>query len=139
MNEHLRDRIHRKLETLSDERGYQVLDFIEFLESKYAERQPPGENVFTRLTDSVEDMLRAGRVSATVIAETMGFLNRASNVLNGALAAGRSVADDVIRTVTPPGGTPSQLGPGKDEAGSADEDWREALNREEARRRNGQT
>ena len=28
----------RKLETLSDERGYQVLDFVEYLESKYAER-----------------------------------------------------------------------------------------------------
>ena len=38
MNEHLRDRILRKLETLSDERGYQVLDYVEFLESRYAER-----------------------------------------------------------------------------------------------------
>ena len=28
MNEHLRDRILRKLETLSDERGYQVLDYV---------------------------------------------------------------------------------------------------------------
>ena len=31
----------RKLETMSDERGYQVLDYVEFLESKYAERQSP--------------------------------------------------------------------------------------------------
>jgi hypothetical protein len=115
MNEHLRDRILRKLDTLSDERGYQVLDFVEFLESKYAERQSPQANVFTRLTESVEDKLRAGRVSATVIAETMGFLNRASNVLNGAMAAGKSVADgamaagksvadDVVRGVKGTGG-----------------------------------
>ena len=85
MNEHLRDRILRRLETLSDERGYQILDYVEFLESKYAERQSPQANVFTRLTESVEDKLRAGRVSASVIAETMGFLNRASNVLNTAM------------------------------------------------------
>jgi len=39
MNEHLRDRILRKMETLSDERGYQVLDYVEFLESRYAERR----------------------------------------------------------------------------------------------------
>jgi hypothetical protein len=85
MNEHLRDRILRKLETLADDRGYQVLDYVEYLESKYAERQSPQANVFTRLTESVEDKLRAGRVSASVISETMGFLNRASNVLNTAM------------------------------------------------------
>jgi LmbE family N-acetylglucosaminyl deacetylase len=100
MNEHLRDRILRKLDTLSDDRGYQVLDYVEFIESKYAERQSPQANVFTRLTESVEDKLRAGRVSASVIAETMGFLNRASNVLNSAMAAGKSVADDVVRGVS---------------------------------------
>lgn len=100
MNEHLRDRILRRIEALSDERGYQLLDYVEFLESKYAERQSPGANVFTRLTESVEDKLRAGRVSASVIAETMGFLNRASNVLNGAMAAGKTVADGVVKGVS---------------------------------------
>ncbi|HEU4989282.1 MAG: hypothetical protein KGL93_12745 [Gemmatimonadota bacterium] len=98
MNEHLRERILRKLDTLSDERGYQVLDYVEFLESKYAERQSP-DNVFTRLTETVEDKLRAGRVSASVIAETMGFLNRATNVLNGAMAAGKAAADEVVKGV----------------------------------------
>lgn len=91
MNEHLRDRIMRRLDGLSDDRGYQVLDYVEFLDSKYAERQSPGANVFTKLTEAVEDKLRAGRVSATVIAEMMGVLNRASGVLNGALAAAGEV------------------------------------------------
>lgn len=95
MNEHLRDRIQRKIEALSDERGYQILDYIEFLESKYAERQNPQGNAFTRFTEAVEDRLRAGKVSAAAIAETMGLLNRAANVLNGAVAAGRSVATDI--------------------------------------------
>jgi hypothetical protein len=95
MNEHLRERILRKLESLSDERGYHVLDYVEFLESKYAERQQP-QNAFTRLSEAVEGRLRAGKVSATAIAETMGLLNRAANVLNGAVAAGRSVANDIV-------------------------------------------
>ena len=99
MNEHLRDRILRKIETLTDERGYQVLDYVEFLESKFAERQAP-DNVFTRLTEAVEDKLRAGKVSASVISETMGFLNRASGVLSGAMAAGKSVADEMVKGVT---------------------------------------
>ena len=53
MNEHLRDRILRKLETLSDERGYQVLDYVEFLESRYAERQSQNANTFTRFTEAI--------------------------------------------------------------------------------------
>ena len=110
MNEHLRERIIRKLDSLTDERGYQVLDFVEFLESKFAERQNPQGNAFTRFTEAVEDRLRAGRVSASAIAETMGLLNRAANVLNGAVAAGKSVASDIVNvaqsaTVRGSGGT----------------------------------
>ena len=35
-NEFLRDRIQRRLANLPDERLYQVLDFVEFLETKYS-------------------------------------------------------------------------------------------------------
>ena len=104
MNEHLRERINRKLDTLTDERGYQVLDYIEFLESKYAERQNPAGNAFTKFTEAVEDRLRAGKVSASAIAETMGLLNKAANVLNGVAAAGKSVATDMMNVAQNVGG-----------------------------------
>ncbi len=111
MNEHLRERIMRKLDTLSDERGYQILDYVEFLESRYAERQQSGATSFTRFTEAVEDRLRAGKVSATTIAEAMGLMNRAANVLNGALAAGRSVANDIVTaTTTRTGSSPQAPG-----------------------------
>ncbi|HEX8945264.1 MAG TPA: hypothetical protein VF785_19160 [Gemmatimonadaceae bacterium] len=108
MNEHLRDRILRKLETLSDERGYQVLDYVEFLESRYAERPAPSANTFTRFTEAIEDKLRAGKVSASAIAETVGFMNRAANVLNNALETGKNMANELVNTTrgsstTPPG------------------------------------
>src|SRR5919107_3551485 len=96
MNQFLRERILRKLDTLSDERAYQVLDFVEFLESKYAERQSPSANVFQRFAETVEDKLRAGRVSAATISETMGLMNKAMGVLSGVTAAGKSVANDII-------------------------------------------
>jgi hypothetical protein len=95
MNEHLRERIIRKLESLSDERGYQVLDYVEFLESRYAEKTSTA-SAFTRFSEAVEDRLRAGKVSATTIAEAMGLMNRAAGVLNGALAAGKSMANDLV-------------------------------------------
>ena len=108
MNQHLRERINRKLDTLSDERAYQILDFIEFLESKYAVRQNP-DNVFTRFADTVEDGLRAGRIPATAIAESMNLMNKAMGVLNGVAAAGKSVASDIVATAREAGKQVSDL------------------------------
>jgi hypothetical protein len=112
MNEHLRQRILRRLEGLPDDRGYQILDYVEFLETKYAERAAPAPaNVFTKFTDAVEDRLRAGRVSATAIAETVGLMNRAANVLNGAMQATKSMANELasvpgsLRQAAAPGPT----------------------------------
>ena len=100
MNDHLRDRLLRKLETLADERGYQVLDYVEFLESRYATKPEASANVLTRFAETVEDTLRAGKVSASAISETMSFMNKAMGVLNGVAAAGKSVVSDVSGTVT---------------------------------------
>ena len=116
MNPILRDRILRRLDTLSDERGYQVLDYVEFLESKYAEKAPSPVSLLQRFTEGVEDRLRTGGVSASTVVETMGLLNRAAGVLGGVAAAGMSVASDVAtaatdvaagvqRSFTPPPGT----------------------------------
>jgi hypothetical protein len=101
-NPYLRERIMRKLDTLSNERLYQVLDYVEFLESRYAERQPPAASVFQRFTDGLEDTLRAGRVSADTIAQTMSLMNRAMGVLSGVAAAGKSVASDMVSAASRP-------------------------------------
>src|SRR4051812_17185038 len=124
MNAHLRERILRKLDALSDERAYQVLDYVEFLQSRYSERQAPQGNAFTRFTEAVEDRLRAGKVSAAAIAETMGLLNRAANVLNGAVAAGKSVASDLVSvaqsaTARPSGTTAATSPPAKASPGNS--------------------
>ncbi|MEA3247200.1 MAG: hypothetical protein U9Q74_13695 [Gemmatimonadota bacterium] len=86
----------RKLDALSDERVYQVLDYIEFLESRYAEVKPAPPGVFQRFAEGVEDTMRAGKVSATTVAETMSLLSKAMGVLGGVAAAGKSVASDLV-------------------------------------------
>ena len=110
MNSVLRDRIVRKLDALPDERVYAVLDFIEFLESKYAARQATSPNVFQRFAEGMEDTMRAGRVSAATIGETMNYLSKAMGVLSGAVAAGKSVATDVLDAATRPVPRPPEGG-----------------------------
>ena len=96
MSQYVRDRIARKLDTLSDERLYQVLDYVEFLETKYAEKQASPVNVFTRFAEGVEDKLRAGGVAASTVTEAMGFLNKAMGVLNGVTQSTVAVGRDVV-------------------------------------------
>jgi hypothetical protein len=99
MHPHLRDRILKKLETMGDERAYQVLDYAEFLESKYAAPTALQPSLLDRFTDGVEDTLRAGKVSATAVAETMSLLNKAVGVLGGVAEAGKSVASSAVGVV----------------------------------------
>lgn len=96
MHPHLRDRILKKLESMGDDRAYQVLDYAEFLESKYAEPSTPQKSLLERFSGGVEDTLRAGKVSATAVAETMSLLNKAMGVLGGVAEAGKSVASSAV-------------------------------------------
>ena len=99
MHPHLRDRILRKLETLGDDRAYQILDYAEFLESKYVAPTAPAPSILERFTGGVEDTLRAGRVSATAVAETMSLLNKAMGVLGGVAEAGKNAASSAVGVV----------------------------------------
>ncbi len=98
MNPYVRDRINRRLDTLNDERLYQVLDYVEFLESKYAEKPAPVTNVFQQFTDGVEDTLRAGGLAAGTVVEAVGFLNKAMGVLTNVAQTTKAVATDVVST-----------------------------------------
>jgi len=101
MNEFLKKRIERKLEGLGDERAYQVLDYIEFLESKYASQPAEPPTTFQKLAETVEDTLRAGRVSATAIKGTMDAMSAAGRMMSGLAAAGKAVVDEVTGAEPP--------------------------------------
>ena len=100
MNDLLKQRILRALDTLPDERAYQVLDFVEFLESKYAERQRP-TGFLAKITETVEDTMRAGKLPLQAISGTMGLMDSATKVMKGLAAAGQAVVDEAISATQP--------------------------------------
>ena len=112
MNEFLRKRIERKLETLSEERVYQVLDYIEFLESRYAERTTQEPSPLQKLAERVEDTLRAGRASASAIKGTMDAMSAASRLMGGLTAAGKAVVNEVAGGNKPPAAITPEKPPG---------------------------
>jgi len=96
MNDLLRQRITRLLESLDDEKAYQVLDYAEFLTSKYAERaQPTG--LLAKITSTVENTMRAGKLPIQAISGTMGLMDSAAKVMKGLAAAGQAVVDEAVK------------------------------------------
>ena len=95
MNELLWKRIERKLAALPDDRVYQVLDFVEFLEARYAVQNAAAASPFQKLAETVEDTLRAGRVPVNAIKSTMDAMAGASRMMSGLAAAGKAVVDEV--------------------------------------------
>ena len=96
MNDVLAERVRRKLETLPEEQAYQVLDYIEFLESKYAQRAA-GAPAFQKVAETLEDTLRAGRVPVNIIRGTMDAVGKAGRFLEGLAAAGKAAVEDATK------------------------------------------
>jgi len=93
VNDVLNERIRRKLDTMTDEQAYQVLDYVEFLESKYSQRGA-GAPAFQKVAETLEDTMRAGRVPITIIRGTMDAVGKAGKFLEGLAAAGKAAVEE---------------------------------------------
>ena len=101
MKDHLKERIIRSIESLSDERGYQVLDYVEFLESKYGERVAP-TGILAQISDRVEDTMRAGKLPLDAISGTVKIFGGATKVMSGLASAAQAVVDETSRALSTP-------------------------------------
>ncbi len=94
MDQLLKERIIRRLDNLPNDKAYQVLDYVEFLESKFGSRSGQASTL-EKLADRVEDTLRAGRVSVSAIKGTRDVLDAAGRVMQGLAEAGRTVVNEL--------------------------------------------
>ena len=91
MHDILRERIWRKLEVLPEQQLYEVLDYIEFLESKYAADRARRPDTFQRFAERLEDSMRMRSVAPKVITGTIGLFGTAQKVIRGVTDAGRDI------------------------------------------------
>jgi hypothetical protein len=101
MHDVLRERLARHLDALPEEQLYQVLDYIEFLSSKYARDQvrPPSSSL-QRFGERLEDKLRGQRLGISAIRGTMTAMGTADRFMSGIADAGRSFIRDVTGPAT---------------------------------------
>ncbi len=91
MEDVTRKRIMRLLETLPEERLYQVLDYIEFLEIKEAREVSRRPDAFQRFAERVEDQMRLRSVAPRAMKGTMRLMSTAGRVLDGVRDLGQDV------------------------------------------------
>ena len=96
MHDVLHNRVLRKIESLPEEQIYQILDYIEFLESKYSpaamEKQASG---FQRLGEGIEDGLRKRSFNPSNLREAFQVIAAADRALSGVAKAGRKMLGEL--------------------------------------------
>ena len=95
MHDTLRRRILRRLETLPENKLYQVLDYIEFLESQYARTAPEAASGLQKLAERLEDGLRKRTLSPSSLREAFQLISAADRVLGSVAEAGREILGDL--------------------------------------------
>jgi hypothetical protein len=103
MEEVTRKRVLRRLEALPEEQLYQVMDFIEFLETKYAREAARKPDAFQLFAERVEDQMRVRSLAPRAMRGTMRVMSTAGKVLDGVRDLGRGL-------VTPPDPPPTSAG-----------------------------
>ena len=102
MHEILRDRLMRKLNVLPEAQLYQVLDYIEFLESKYAPGRARRPDSLQRFAERLEDGMRMRNVAPRVISGTVGLMGTARKVVQGVADAGKEIQRTILGEPTDP-------------------------------------
>ncbi len=93
MHDVMRERLWRKLQVLPDEQLYQVLDYIEFLESKYAPGRATEPSPLQKFAEKFEDRMRDLSVAPRYIRGAVGMFGTASTVMKGVVDASKQVVD----------------------------------------------
>jgi hypothetical protein len=100
MNDIFRERIIRRLDALPDDVGYQILDYIEFLEARHGTRaREPG--TLQKIAEGVQDTMRAARIPAAAVRGTMDVMDAATKLMKGVAAAGRAAVDELQSAASP--------------------------------------
>ncbi len=95
MHDILRQRLMRKIESLPEEQVYQILDYIEFLESKYGTDAAEETSGLRRFAEKMEDKLRKKSVSPATLREAFQLISAADRVLSNVSSAGRKLMEEL--------------------------------------------
>ncbi len=94
MHDILRQRLMRKIESLPEQQVYQILDYIEFLESKYGPEGTEETSGLQRFGEAMEDKLRK-TMSPAKLREAFQLISAADKVLSNVASRGKKLMEEL--------------------------------------------
>jgi uncharacterized protein DUF2281 len=94
MEEVLRQRLIRKIESLPEEQVYQVLDYIEFLDRKYG-GTPEEASGLQKFAEGIQDKMRKKAMNPSTLREAFQVISAADKVLSSVSNAGRQLMEEL--------------------------------------------
>jgi hypothetical protein len=110
MHDALRRRVLRRLETLPEAQLYQVLDYLEFLESRYNRGQVTDATGLQKLAEKLEDGLRKRTVNPSNLREAFQLIAAADRVLSSVSEAGKEILTELQAEIQAPPGQVTDRG-----------------------------
>jgi len=95
MDEVLRQRLLRTIESLPEEQVFQVLDYIEFLEAKYAGDLQREASGLQRFAEGLQDKLRKKAMNPATLREAFQLISVADRALSSVSKAGKQLMDEL--------------------------------------------
>jgi hypothetical protein len=93
MSDILKQKLHNKIDAMPDDHARQLLDFVEFLESKYNRSQRKA-SPFERLGETVEGTLNADKLRDAAGKGAADLAEAAGKIMGGLAAAARAAAEE---------------------------------------------
>jgi Protein of unknown function (DUF2281) len=97
MEEVLRQRLMRKIESLPEEQVYQVLDYIEFLDTKYG-GTPEEASGLQKFAEGIQDKMRKKAMNPSTLREAFQIISTADKVLSSVSNAGKQLMEELTRS-----------------------------------------
>lgn len=91
MHDVMHKRLMRKLEALPEEQLYQVLDYIEFLEARYAAGEKVEPDRLQRFAERLEDRMRIRSLAPRAMSGTMKVVGTAGRIWDNLAGAGQGI------------------------------------------------
>lgn len=98
MEDITRKRLLRKLEELPEDQLYQALDFIEFLEIKYARESGRKPDAFQQFAERLEDQMRVRSLAPKAMKGTMKVMSTAGKMIDGVRSIGKELTTPPDKT-----------------------------------------
>lgn len=98
MDDVLRQRLIRKIESLPEEQVFQVMDFIEFLDTKYG-GMPTEASGLQKLGEGLQDRMRKKAMNPATIREAFQIISTADKVLQSVSNAGKRLMDELTQPI----------------------------------------